>query len=61
MRSRMRFSRLSICLIAAILLFSLFATPPLAADMDGVMMHDGKMMMMKAGHPATPMDREVTM
>ena len=32
-----------------------------AADMDGVMMHDGKMMMMKAGHPATAMDHEVTM
>jgi len=25
------------------------------------MMHDGKMMMMKAGHPATAMDHEVTM
>jgi hypothetical protein len=29
--------------------------------MDGVMMHGGKMMMMKAGHPATAMDHEVTM
>jgi hypothetical protein len=29
--------------------------------MDGVMMYGGKMMMMKAGHPATPMDHEVTM
>ena len=61
MRSRMRFSRLSICLIASIFLFSLSATTPFAADMDGVMMHDGRMMMMKAGHPATPMDHEVTM
>jgi Domain of unknown function (DUF6799) len=34
---------------------------PAAAEMDGVMMHDGKMMMMKAGHPATAMDHEVTM
>ena len=29
--------------------------------MDGVMMRGGKMMMMKAGHPATAMDHEVTM
>lgn len=53
----MRFSRL----IAAIFLFSLLGTAPAAADMDGVMMHGGKMMMMKAGHPITPMDHEVTM
>jgi len=60
-KSRTKFSRLSIRLIAAIFLFSLFASAPAAADMDGVMMHDGKMMMMKAGHPATPMDHAVTM
>jgi hypothetical protein len=52
---------ISVCLIAAIFLTSQFATAPFAADMDGVMMHDGKMMMMKAGHPATAMDHEVTM
>ncbi len=60
-RVRSSSSRLSVSLIAAIFLFSLFATAPAAADMDGVMMHGGKMMMMKAGHPATPMDHEVTM
>ena len=57
----MKSARLSICLIAAIFLLSQFTIAPDAADMDGVMMHDGKMMMMKAGHPATPMDHEVTM
>ena len=57
----MRSSHLSASLIAAIFLFSLFATAPSAADMDGVMMHGGKMMMMKAGHPAIAMDHEVTM
>jgi hypothetical protein len=57
----MKSSRLSIFLIAAIFLFSLFAIAAAAADMDGVMMHGGKMMMMKAGHPATAMDHEVTM
>jgi hypothetical protein len=59
--SRTKFSRLSIRLIAAIFLISLFESATAAADMDGVMMHDGKMMMMKAGHPATPMDHAVTM
>jgi hypothetical protein len=43
-----------------VVLVLLFAAPTIA-DMDGVMMHDGKMMMMKAGHPATAMDHEVTM
>jgi len=48
--------------IAVVFLLSHLATAPSAiADMDGVMMHDGKMMMMKAGHPATAMDHEVTM
>jgi hypothetical protein len=51
---------MGICPVAAILLLLLFA-PPAAADMDGVMMHDGKMMMMKAGRPATAMDHEVTL
>jgi hypothetical protein len=57
MRSRTRF----LVLIAAIFLFSLSGTAPAGADMDGVMMHGGKMMMMKAGHPATAMDHEITM
>ena len=59
--SRTKFSRLCIRLIAAIFLISLLDTVPAAADTDGVMMHDGKMMMMKAGHPATAMDHAVTM
>jgi hypothetical protein len=55
----MTFLRMSICLVSSIFLLSQSAT--FAADMDGVMMHDGKMMMMKAGRPATAMDHEVTM
>ena len=47
-------------IIPVVVLVLLFAAPAIA-DMDGVMMHDGKMMMMKAGHPATAMDHEVTM
>jgi hypothetical protein len=57
----MTFLRMSICLIASIFLLAQSPTAPFAADMDGVMMHDGKMMMMKAGRPATAMDHEITM
>ncbi len=57
----MKFLRLGTCLIAAIFLLAQFAASSADADMDGVMMHDGKMMMMKAGQPATAMDHEVTM
>jgi hypothetical protein len=55
-----KFLRTSICPIAAILL-TLSLVAPAAADMDGVMMHGGRMMMMKAGHPVIAMDHEVTM
>jgi hypothetical protein len=57
----MKSTRLSSCLIAAAFLLTLFAIAPAVAGMDGVMMHGGKMMMMKAGRPATAMDHEVTM
>lgn len=44
----------------------LFSTSPLAArlmaaDMAGVMMHDGKMMMMRDGKATGPMDHEMIM
>ena len=59
----MKFMRGSIWLVATIFVLSQAAAAPFAftADMDGVMMHDGKMMMMKAGHPATAIDHDVTM
>ena len=56
----MKFLRLTFSLIVSIFLLSQIAAAH-AADMDGVMMHDGKMMMMKAGQPATAMDHDVTM
>jgi hypothetical protein len=55
-----KFLRTIIYPIAAILL-TLSLVMPAAADMDGVMMHGGKMMMMNAGHPATAMDHEITL
>jgi hypothetical protein len=40
---------------------SLFASRLMAAEMNGVMMKDGKMMMMMDGKPAGPMDHDMTM
>ena len=45
----------------ALLSVSFLASSVVAADMDGVMMKDGKMMMMKDGKAAGPMDHEMTM
>ena len=45
----------------ALLSVSFLASSVLAADMDGVMMKDGKMMMMKDGKAAGPMDHEMVM
>ncbi len=53
--------RMSKCLLASIFLLSLLATASFAADMDGVMMHHGKIMLMKAGQPATALDHEIKM
>ena len=48
--------------IAVALLFVGFLAPiVVAADMDGVMMKDGKMMMMMGGKATGPMDKEMTM
>jgi hypothetical protein len=55
-----KFLRTGIYPIAAISVLLLFVAPA-TADMDGVMMHGGKMMMMKAGHPATLMVQEITL
>ena len=51
-----------VALSAVVLLFaSLFASRLMAAEMSGVMMKDGKMMMMMDGKPTGPMDHEMTM
>ena len=43
----------------ALLSVSFLASSVVAADMDGVMMKDGKMMMMKDGKAMGPMDKEM--
>jgi hypothetical protein len=45
----------------ALLFGGLVPAAVIAADMNGVMMKDGKMMMMKDGKAAGPMDKEMTM
>jgi hypothetical protein len=59
--SLMKLSRCSACLIVAILILLPFASAPDAAEMDGVMMRNGKMMIVKHGKPAMPMDDDITM
>jgi hypothetical protein len=58
--SLMKLSRCSACLIVAILIFLPFASALDAAEMDGVMMRNGKMMIVKHGKPAMPMDDDIT-
>ena len=56
----MKFFRRSTCLIVAILFLLPLASPPDAAEMEGVMMRNGKMMIVKHGKPAMPMDDDIT-
>src|SRR5260370_1807281 len=58
--SLMKLSRCSACLIVAILILLPFASAPDAAEMDGVLMRNGKMMIVKHGKPAMPMDDDIT-
>lgn len=57
----MKFLPLSACLIAASFALLTFAPTLTAADMDGVTMRDGLMMIMKHGKVAMPLDAAVTM
>jgi hypothetical protein len=51
-----------ISLVVIVLLIAFCLTPKVkAADSDGVMMHDGKMMMMKGGKATGPMENAMTM
>jgi len=52
--------RLTVSIAIAGLCLSL-ATAAVTADMDGVMMSGGKMVMMRQGKPAGPMEHQITM
>lgn len=53
--------RTLLLLTAAMIAIFCTSARPLAAGMDGVIMQDGKMMMMKAGKAMTPMAASMTM
>ncbi len=57
----MKFFRYYAPLFAATLIFSLFPSALNAAQMEGVMMRNGIMMLMKHGKASSPMDSDVTM
>ncbi len=57
----MKFSPRIASLVAAAFVLLLSAYALTAAEMDGVMMRNGKMMLMKHGKAAMPMDSDVTM
>ena len=56
----MKFFLYSACVVVAIFMLLLFLSAPNAAEMDGVMMRNGKMMIVKHGKPAMPMDEDIT-
>lgn len=56
----MKFFLHSVSVVAVIVTLLLFASPPNAAEIDGVMMRNGKMMIVKHGKPAMPLDDDIT-
>ncbi len=59
--SATRANKLAVSLGLAALCCLLIVPHLVAANMDGVMMSDGKMVMMEAGKPAGPMAHQITM
>ena len=57
----MKFFLNSACVVAVIVVLLLLPSAPNAAEMDGVMMRNGKMMIVKHGKPAMPMDDDITL
>ena len=56
----MKFFLNSAYVAAVIVTLLLFPSAPNAAEIDGVMMRNGKMMIVKHGKPAMPMDDDIT-
>ena len=53
--------RIAIAAVTLVAMLALISSTPSAAAMDGVVMQNGKMMMMKAGKPMEPMTQDITM
>ena len=57
----MKYRTVTLAVVALFLSVSFLASSVVAAEKDGVMMKDGKMMRMQDGKETGPMDREMTM
>lgn len=57
----MNYRNITLAVSALVLSFSFLAVPAMAAEKDGVMMKDGKMVRLQEGKDIGRMDRETTM
>jgi hypothetical protein len=57
----MNYRTVTLAVVALFLSMSFLASPVVAAEKDGIMMKDGKMMMMHSGKEVSRMDRETTL
>jgi hypothetical protein len=56
-----KYRTVTLAIVALFLSVSFLASSVVAAEMDGIMMKDGKMMMMQSGKEISRMDREMTL
>ena len=57
----MKYRTVTLAVVGLFLSVSFLASPVVAVEMDGIMMKDGKMMMMHSGKEVSRMDRETTL
>jgi hypothetical protein len=57
----MKYRTVTLAIVALFLSVSFLASSVVAAEMDGIMMKDGKLMMMHSGKEVSRMDRETTL
>ena len=57
----MNYRTVTLAVVALFLSMSFLASPVVAAEKDGIIMKDGKMMMMHSGKEVSRMDRETTL
>jgi hypothetical protein len=57
----MKYKTVTLAVVGLFLSVSFLASSVVAAEMDGIMMKDGKMMMMHSGKEISRMDRETTL
>jgi len=57
----MKYRTVTLAIVALFLSVSFLASSVVAAEMDGIMMKDGKLMMVHSGKEVSRMDRETTL